>query len=102
MNRSIALSILGRLKPDLGKRYKVYKLGIFGSMARNEARPDSDVDVLVDMDPSIGLQFVDMAMEIEQAFGLLMLFHGELSIPPDGRRSNLMLLMPKSATARRG
>ena len=70
MNRSIALSILGRLKPDLGKRYKVYKLGIFGSMARNEARPDSDVDVLVDMDPSIGLQFVDMAMEIEKAFGV--------------------------------
>ncbi len=70
MNRSIALSILGRLKPDLGKRYKVHKLGIFGSIARNEARPDSDVDVLVDMDPSIGLQFVDLATEIEQAFGV--------------------------------
>jgi predicted nucleotidyltransferase len=77
MNRSIALSILGRLKPDLGKRYKVHKLGIFGSIARNEARPDSDVDVLVDMDPSIGLQFVDLATEIEQAFG----------VPVDSRRA---------------
>jgi predicted nucleotidyltransferase len=70
MNRSLALSILGRLKPDLGIRYKVHKIGIFGSMARNEARPDSDVDILVDIDPSIGLRFVDLATEIEQAFGM--------------------------------
>lgn len=70
MNRSIALTILERLKADLGEKYKVHKLGIFGSIARNDARPDSDVDVLVEMDPSIGLQFVDLAMEIENAFGM--------------------------------
>jgi len=43
---------------------------VFGSTARNEALPTSDVDVLVKVDPSIGLRFVDWAMEIESALGL--------------------------------
>ena len=34
-----------------------------------DAREDSDVDVLVDVDPSIGLKFVQLADEIERAFG---------------------------------
>lgn len=60
----------GTVEGRFGEKYKVHKLGIFGSIARNDARPDSDVDVLVEMDPSIGLQFVDLAMEIENAFGM--------------------------------
>ena len=43
---------------------------MFGSTARNEALLTSDVDVLVKVDPSIGLRFVDWAMEIESALGL--------------------------------
>ena len=30
----------------------VIRLGVFGSVARNEATPDSDVDVLVSFDPA--------------------------------------------------
>ena len=43
---------------------------MFRSTARNEALLTSDVDVLVKVDPSIGLRFVDWAMEIESALGL--------------------------------
>lgn len=42
------LEELRRLKPELAKRYPIKELGVFGSYARGEQRPDSDLDVLVD------------------------------------------------------
>lgn len=38
------------LKPTLCRQYPITYLGIFGSRVRGEARPDSDVDILVDFD----------------------------------------------------
>ena len=42
-----ALSLLREHEPELKKRFGVAKIGIFGSFARGEERPESDVDVLV-------------------------------------------------------
>jgi uncharacterized protein len=53
----------------LSRRYPIRRLALFGSWARGEAREDSDVDVLVDIDPSIGLRFVDLGDELEKALG---------------------------------
>jgi predicted nucleotidyltransferase len=53
----------------LNQRYPIRRLALFGSWARGEAREDSDVDVLVDVDPSIGLRFVDLGEELERALG---------------------------------
>ncbi len=53
----------------LGRRYPIRRLALFGSWARGDAREDSDVDVLVDVDPSIGIGFVDLAEELERALG---------------------------------
>jgi uncharacterized protein len=41
------LTILRQHEPELKKRFGVATIGIFGSYARGEERPDSDVDVLV-------------------------------------------------------
>jgi predicted nucleotidyltransferase len=46
MNRSDALRVLARAKPELEKRFGVVRLVLFGSMTRDEVRPDSDVDVM--------------------------------------------------------
>ncbi|MBD3238949.1 MAG: nucleotidyltransferase [Chitinivibrionales bacterium] len=35
---------------DFCKRYHVTKLAVFGSAVRNELRPDSDIDILVEFD----------------------------------------------------
>lgn len=43
---------------------------MFGSYARGDQRRDSDVDVLVDVDPSIGLRFVDLAKELNELLGV--------------------------------
>ena len=49
MKRETVLSLLKKHKTELAKRYGVTKLGIFGSVARNDALERSDVDVVVEM-----------------------------------------------------
>ena len=63
------ITVLKREKPRLIKRFPLHGLSVFGSVARGDATPDSDVDILVDVDPSIGLDIVSLADEIEQLLG---------------------------------
>ena len=60
------LSLLVQNKAELKYRFKVRRLALFGSYARGDQKPDSDVDILVDIDPSVGLEFVTLADQIEQ------------------------------------
>lgn len=64
------LNALRQAMPELAERFGVKRLAIFGSYARGEQRDDSDVDVLVEVDPSIGLRFVDLAEHIEAILGV--------------------------------
>jgi predicted nucleotidyltransferase len=63
------LAILREQHTLLGRRYPIRRMALFGSWARGEAREDSDVDVLVEVDPSIGLRFVDLGDELEKVLG---------------------------------
>lgn len=47
------LHILHYNLPHIQKEYGVTGLCLFGSVARGDNRPDSDVDILVDMPPKI-------------------------------------------------
>ena len=40
---------------SIAARYGARNVRVFGSVARGEARPDSDVDILVDMEPGRSL-----------------------------------------------
>lgn len=42
-------------KPYLKKKYGVSSIGIFGSYIRGEQKKDSDIDILVEFNKSIGL-----------------------------------------------
>ena len=50
MRRAEALELLTTRRDELVQRFGVRSLALFGSLAREEARPDSDVDVLVEFD----------------------------------------------------
>jgi len=63
------IKALAKDKPELQRRFKVSRLALFGSYARGEQRTDSDVDILVEVDPSIGLDFVTLAERIEKLLG---------------------------------
>ena len=64
------LNLLVQNKAEIMSRFKVSRLALFGSYARGDQKPDSDVDILVDIDPSVGLEFVTLAAQIEQLLGL--------------------------------
>jgi len=50
MNRSQALQMLTANKAVLAERFGVSRLALFGSFARNAARDDSDVDIIIGFD----------------------------------------------------
>jgi uncharacterized protein len=57
---------------DICKKYGISYLGLFGSVARGEAREDSDIDLLVKFDnpTNIGLFELDqLQRELEMRFG---------------------------------
>ena len=49
LKRDALLRELRRMKPDLMMRFGVLRLALFGSYARDEARPESDVDIVVEL-----------------------------------------------------
>jgi predicted nucleotidyltransferase len=63
------LRILAENKDRLQAGFKVRRIALFGSYARGEQREDSDIDILVDVDPSIGLDFVTLCETIERLLG---------------------------------
>lgn len=48
--RKVILKRLKDLKGEIQKRFKVQKIGIFGSAARDELKRSSDIDLLVDFE----------------------------------------------------
>ena len=66
MRQQDALTILVTHQSTL-KDFGVKSLILFGSVARNEARPDSDVDLLVEFDRPVGLfTFVRLKRYLEE------------------------------------
>ena len=58
--------VLRQLKPELSRRFHVQSLGLFGSVVRDDFSPASDIDIIVDFDQPIGIEFIDLAHYIEQ------------------------------------
>ncbi len=50
MNREEILAVLRGFKRDFAEQYGILEIGIFGSFARDEAKEDSDVDVVFQTD----------------------------------------------------
>jgi uncharacterized protein len=69
MQREAVLRTLNAQKQELSMKYGVTHLGIFGSVARDQATGASDVDVVVEMPPDL-FQMVHMKEELEQLLGV--------------------------------
>ena len=67
MTKEEILKILADDMPQMQKQFKVRKMALFGSYARGDQRQNSDVDILVEVDPSIGLEFVTLAERLEKS-----------------------------------
>ena len=66
-------TILQAQKPYLAARYGVTEIGLFGSYVRGEQQPDSDVDILIELEdpPRIDLlDLVNMEYYLSDLIGL--------------------------------
>jgi uncharacterized protein len=70
MDRAQTLELLARSKPILAARYGVARLALFGSAARDAARPTSDLDVLVTFDgPATADRYFGVQFYLEDLLG---------------------------------
>ncbi|MDH5548148.1 MAG: nucleotidyltransferase family protein [Gammaproteobacteria bacterium] len=70
MNRDQVLEILRKLKPELVSRFGITRMALFGSTARNEARPDSDIDIVVAFDgPATSKRYFGVQFLLEDNLG---------------------------------
>ena len=70
MNRAQTLEALARSKPTLVARFGVTDIALFGSTVRDEARADSDIDVLVAFDgPATSQRYFGVQFFLEDLLG---------------------------------
>jgi len=69
MERDQILALLKSHKRQL-KKYGIHSLSIFGSVARDQARKNSDIDILVDFEKPVGLfAYARLKLYLEDVLG---------------------------------
>jgi len=63
-------NLLAYHKKALKDKYHIKNIGLFGSIVRGDNSPASDVDILVEFEKQIGLDFVILADELEEILGV--------------------------------
>ncbi len=79
---SVKISIDRGKIAEFCRRHHIRKLALFGSVLRDDFRPDSDVDVLVEFEPNASAGFLRLAameLELSQLLGR----RADLRTPPE-------------------
>ncbi len=66
MNRKEVIDILSGYKKEFAGRYGILALGVFGSVARDEAGEESDVDVVIRISEPDLFMLVGIKDELEE------------------------------------
>jgi predicted nucleotidyltransferase len=74
MTKNEVLKVLTHLKPLLVEQFGITRLALFGSTVRDEATPDSDIDIVVSFDG---------VATSKKYFGVQFLLEDELGHPVD-------------------
>ena len=70
MKRDEVVRILIAQRAKLHEQYGIKSLALFGSIAHGDARPNSDVDLLVEFDRPLGLfAFIGLQQYLEAQLG---------------------------------
>ncbi len=69
LTRDRAVQLLRQNREYLSAEFGVSRIGLFGSVARDESTDSSDVDIVVEFSRPIGFRFVDLADYLEGLLG---------------------------------
>ncbi|AGF53665.1 ssl8005 (plasmid) [Synechocystis sp. PCC 6803] len=84
MKRQSVLQLLSQSKADLQARFGVTRLALFGSTARDEAGPHSDVDILVGFDgPATSHRYFGVQFYLEDLLGCAVDLVTEKALRPE-------------------
>lgn len=65
---SDSLRRLASFKEQQGSQYDIRRIGVFGSVAREENREDSDIDIVVDVERPTLSKMYDLRQSLEALF----------------------------------
>ncbi len=68
LNKELILQKLRAVKPALEKNYNLTELALFGSYARDEQTPKSDIDIMVKMSTPDFKNYSDIYHSLEEIF----------------------------------
>ncbi len=64
--QALTINKLKTAKSVLLKDYPIKYLALFGSISRQEDNADSDVDIMVEFDRPVGMEFIHLCYELEK------------------------------------
>ncbi len=62
----VILRVIRAKQRELAARFTVRRIGLFGSFARNDADPESDVDILVELNEPTFDHYMDLKFYLEE------------------------------------
>ena len=66
LNREDVISFLEKFMQKNKEKYKIVKIGVFGSISRNEVKENSDVDVVVILEKPDMFNLIGIKQELEE------------------------------------
>ena len=92
------LEMLQQKRDDIQRiatKHGAHNLRVFGSVARGEARPDSDIDLLIEKGPTTSSWFpAGLVLELEEMLGRRVEIVTEKALNPDLRDRVLSEAIP--------
>jgi hypothetical protein len=83
------LELLKQKRDDIQRvasKHGAYNIRVFGSVARGEARPDSDIDLLIEKGPTTSSWFpAGLVLDLEEMLGRRVEIVTETALNPDLR-----------------
>ncbi|MCL2025531.1 MAG: nucleotidyltransferase family protein [Leptospirales bacterium] len=66
MNTNEVIYKLQQIKSQLQREYAVKSIGLFGSFATGSYTNDSDIDIMVEFERPVGVEFIDLSYLLEK------------------------------------
>lgn len=62
------VSQISAIRQELTEQFTVKRIGVFGSFARGDEGPESDIDIIVELDSPTFDHYMDLKFRLEEVF----------------------------------